>query len=106
MARGRKPSSVQIVAGSQSLTPAQAAAILQCHVRTVHRLLKSGRLRGSRLMREWRIHPDVLEAFRRGDMPPGRSDTSLEGNPGGQERETGSETVEPSKASRKRGARR
>ncbi len=75
MAKGKKPASVQIFGLKQSLTPEQVAQILQCHVRTVHRLLKSGKLRGVKLMRDWRIHPEDLEAFQRGEEPPSRGDS-------------------------------
>lgn len=43
------------------LTTAQAAEILQLHVVTVRRLLKSGQLPGIRVGGQWRLNPADLK---------------------------------------------
>lgn len=45
------------------LTPAEIAEKLQVHERTVHRWLTSGKLKGIKLERFWRVKPEEFEAF-------------------------------------------
>ena len=45
------------------LTPAQVAEKVQVHERTVLRWLSSGKLKGIKLERFWRIKSDDLEIF-------------------------------------------
>lgn len=45
------------------LTAAQVAALLQCHPRTIHQLIKKKKLYGFTLGREYRIPRYAYEAF-------------------------------------------
>ena len=54
---------------SSYLTTEQAADALQVSGRTVLQWLRSGVLPGRKLGGLWRIHPDVLDQFIRGDSP-------------------------------------
>jgi excisionase family DNA binding protein len=47
----------------QSFTPEEVAVRLNVHVATVHELLRSGRLKGFKLIRQWRVKPEELEKF-------------------------------------------
>lgn len=47
----------------QSYTPEEVAVRLNAHVATVHELLRSGRLKGYKLNRQWRITPEELKRF-------------------------------------------
>lgn len=42
------------------LTPKEAAAYLTISTRTLHRLIKAGKIRAIRLGRQVRLHPDDL----------------------------------------------
>jgi excisionase family DNA binding protein len=45
------------------LTPEQVAERLQVRPRTVREYLRNGKLRGTRLMKAWRVTEDALEEF-------------------------------------------
>lgn len=45
------------------------AEYLRIDEQTVYRLLRTGQLRGVKARREWRVHPEVLERFARGESP-------------------------------------
>ena len=48
----------------QDLSIPQAAARLGVHPNTVRRLIKSGRLRAYRLVRQWRITAEAIDRLR------------------------------------------
>lgn len=48
-------------AGSQIITPKQAAAYLGLHVITVYRLIKKGKLPGFKVGGQWRFKKDLLD---------------------------------------------
>ena len=52
----------------QALTVAQVADRLNVNQLTIRRMLNDGRLTGFRVGRNWRVDPDVLEAFTK--QPP------------------------------------
>jgi len=54
----------------QLLTPEQVADRLQVQTRTVLTWLQTGKLRGAKLGRLWRVRPSDLEAFINGGSPP------------------------------------
>jgi excisionase family DNA binding protein len=47
----------------QSFTPEEVAVRLNVHIATVHELLRSGRLKGFKLIRQWRVTPEELKRF-------------------------------------------
>jgi excisionase family DNA binding protein len=55
-----------VAAERQVLTPEQVAEELQVSVRTVMSFLRSGRLKGFRVGRLWRIKASDLQAFMEG----------------------------------------
>ncbi len=48
---------------AQSLSPAQVAARLQVSEHTIYTWLRSGRLRGRKVGRRWRVSQQAVEAF-------------------------------------------
>lgn len=46
-----------------SMTPHEVAEILNVNVYTVHGLLRSGRLRGFKIVTHWRVTHEALEEF-------------------------------------------
>ena len=54
---------VQLVTGERLMFPVEVAALLQCHARTVHRLIKRGELRAVKVGREYRIRREDYEAY-------------------------------------------
>jgi len=47
----------------QSFTPEEVAVRLNCHPATVQDLLRTGRLKGYKLNRQWRVTPEELKRF-------------------------------------------
>lgn len=52
------------------LTTEEAADYLRVHLRTIHRLLARGELRGRKVGRAWRFHRADLEAYVRSSSMP------------------------------------
>lgn len=46
-----------------ALTPKDVKDRLNVSIHTVHELLRKGRLKGFKLIRQWRIRPDDLDEF-------------------------------------------
>lgn len=45
------------------LAPVEIAYMLGLHKRTVLEWLRTGKLKGTKIGQQWRVHPDVLKAF-------------------------------------------
>ncbi len=54
----------------RALTVAEVAQRLAVHPKTVYRMLEGGSIRGVRAGRVWRIPPESLEEFLRGQRRP------------------------------------
>ena len=52
---------------SPLFTVAEAARYLRVHEQTVYSLLRSGRLKGVKVGREWRIHKEALDEYLKGN---------------------------------------
>jgi excisionase family DNA binding protein len=59
----RKSRAIQTDLSDQLMLPEAVAALLQCHVRTVHRLIKAGKLGAVTLGREYRIPKKAYNAY-------------------------------------------
>jgi len=60
--------------GSQVLTAEEAARYLRLHVKSVHRLVKEGKIPGRKVGGRWRFHRDDLEEWlRKGRFSSGRA---------------------------------
>lgn len=57
----------------QLLTPEQVADYLQVTKRAVYEWLRTGRLKGLRAGRWWRVHPDDLQVFLEAGSGPSES---------------------------------
>lgn len=62
----------------QLLTVADVATYVNRHPKTVHRWIKSSRLRATRAGGQWRVHPDDLERFLNPDAGPTSSPLSIQ----------------------------
>jgi excisionase family DNA binding protein len=47
----------------QVFTVAEAAKYLKVHEQTIYKLLRSGKLKGAKVGKDWRIHKDILDEF-------------------------------------------
>lgn len=59
----------------ETLTPEEAARYLRVNPQTLYRLLRSGRLPGVKVGRQWRIRKATLEAYLDGGAGPGHART-------------------------------
>jgi excisionase family DNA binding protein len=61
------------------LTVEEAARYLRVHEQTVYELLRSGRLKGAKAGRAWKIHRTVLEEYLKGQRAtrPGRAEDNM-----------------------------
>ena len=62
------------------LTVGEAARYLRLHEQTIYHLLRSGRLKGARVGRVWRIHRTALETFLSVDQLPGNLGEAPDGS--------------------------
>lgn len=47
----------------QVFTVAEAAKYLKVHEQTIYKLLRTGKLKGAKVGKDWRIHKDVLDDY-------------------------------------------
>ena len=52
----------------KTLTPQEAAKVLQLHAKTVIRFAEQGKIPGKKCGSRWRFVPSVLDAYLRGEI--------------------------------------
>jgi excisionase family DNA binding protein len=52
----------------RTMTPQEAAELLQLHAKTVIRFAELGKIPGTKLGNRWRFVPSVLDAYLRGEI--------------------------------------
>jgi len=63
-----------MAAVSRILTAKEVADYLRCHISTVYRLAKSGKLPGFRLGADWRFREDALQSWLDVELKSGSGD--------------------------------
>jgi excisionase family DNA binding protein len=61
----------RITMSEQYYTAAQAAKLLDLHVKTIQRYIREGQLKAKKVGKEWRISGHDLSVFAEGDTPAG-----------------------------------